>query len=492
MENLVIFNIEFMVIRIISNWIFVLALAYYLLTNLQWYSYKISRVILKHHKWEWHIIYFICPIIIFLCSNEIFYIYLYILYIPSLIYWAKHLDKPLVFTNRVERFIFIYIAFIVFGEVLYYGIENEAKGNSFYVLSIILAVIVSNLIEMVLIRQYAKVAKEKILSLDNMIIIVVTGSFGKTSLKNFLAQILSDKFQVYATPRSVNTFAGIVSDINNNLPQFTDIYIVEAGAREQGDILEIVELVMPHYGIIGKIGSAHIEYFKNQENVQKAKFELTKSKRLKFLYNYRDNNTPDVADGVFVIPFPSNIKNISATLDGTSFELLIAQEYYSFNTPILGAFNAENISAAIMIASSLNIEINRIQKVVHKLTPIPHRLNRVDANGKIILDDSFNGNIEGMLEAIRLASLYGGRKVIVTPGLIESSKEENEILAKAINDVFAIVILTGALNINVLSEYITKPQKIILKEKMAMESVLKASTCQGDLILFANDAPSYI
>lgn len=323
---------------------------------------------------------------------------------------------------------------------------------------------------MILLRQYAKVAKEKILGLPRLKVIAITGSFGKTSLKNFLAQILSEKFQVYATPRSVNTFAGIVNDINNNLPDFSDIYVVEAGARSPGDILEIARLVLPQYAIIGKIGSAHMEYFKTIEAIQKTKFELAQSERLQTLYSYKDNEIPQ---GISAIKFPNAMRNIVATLDGLSFELELNQKFYKFESDILGIFNAQNIAGAIKVAVDLGMEIDTIQKEVKKLAPVPHRLNRVNANGKIIIDDSFNGNLEGMLEAIRLASLHKGRKIIITPGLVESTKDENIRLAQAIDQHFTIAIITGELNSALLGANITKASKIILKEKRHSNRCLK-------------------
>lgn len=481
--------VDWTIVRVVSNWIFLLALAYYLLTNLQWYSYKIFRVLFRHHKWRWHIYHFFFPIVLFVYAGDIFYLYFYIFYLPFLIYWAKHLDKPLVLTNRIGRFLFIYIALLLFGEILHYGFSSPIKSNTFYLLPLILTILISNATEMILLWQYAKVAREKILNLQKLKVIAITGSFGKTSLKNFLAQILSEKLQVYATPRSVNTFAGIVSDINTNLPDFSEIYVVEAGARAPGDILQIARLVSPQYGIVGKIGSAHMEYFKTLETIRDTKFELAQSERLERLYSYKDNEIPE---GISAVPFPSKMRNVVATLDGLRFELEIDNKFYAFESEILGLFNAQNIAGAIKVAYDLGMDIGTIQKEVKKLAPVPHRLNRVNANGKIILDDSFNGNLEGMLEAIRLASLHKGRKIIITPGLVESTKEENIHLAQTIDKHFAIAIITGELNSALLSENITTASKIILKEKRALESVLKASTQVGDLILFANDAPSYI
>ena len=310
-----------------------------------------------------------------------------------------------------------------------------------------------------------------------------------------MIQVLQDDFKVYATPRSINTLTGIIADINQNLSPLTDIYIVEAGARGVGDIKEIVELIKPQIAVVGKIGPAHIEYFKTMENIYKVKYEILQSDRLERAYIYKENTKPEAFNIEFqskVICFPQNISEINADLEGTSFVLTENGEKIQLETKVLGAFNVINISAAIAVAKDLGVSKNQIIKQVQKLERVNHRLSKIVVNDKIILDDSYNGNLEGMLEAIRLASLHTGRKVIVTPGLVESSKEANVDLARAIDKVFDIAIITGELNSKILKEFIYRPQKIILKDKANMESVLKSATQAGDLILFANDAPSYI
>ncbi|MGP1451086.1 MAG: Mur ligase family protein [Wolinella sp.] len=473
----------------ISHVLFLLSLGYYLMTNMQWYNYKIERVFFKHHKWKWHIFYFFMPLIMFFAIGDYFYIYLYVAHLFGVTLWAKKLDKKLVFTGRVKRFFAIYIGFIVFGEILCFVNGGECD-KVLYLLPLLFALLCSDILERVLLNRYATAAKDRLRSMANLTIIAITGSYGKTSLKNFLAQILSSHFKVHSSPRSVNTFAGIVADINQNLSPLCEIYIAEAGARAEGDIREIAQLLEHHYGIIGKIGEAHIEYFKSIENITKTKFELVESPRLRELYSYTGNEVPQ---GISVIPFPSSVKNINATLAGTSFELEIDGVFYPFETEVLGAFNVINISAAILMAHKLGIQIDKLQDQVKNLKPIEHRLQKMDVNTKLILDDSFNGNLDGMLEAVRLASLYkNGRKIIVTPGLVESSEEANIKLAHAIDEVFDIAILTGELNSKTLSKHISKPQKIIIKEKSTLQEVLKAATLELDLILFANDAPNYI
>jgi len=119
-------------------------------------------------------------------------------------------------------------------------------------------------------------------------------------------------------------------------------------------------------------------------------------------------------------------------------------------------------------------------------------LQLIKAGGKIILDDGYNGNIDGMLEAVRLCSTHNGRKVIVTPGLVESSDELNLRLIDAINEVFDIVIVTGSLNADLFMKNLKVQNKIMLSDKAALTEVLANQTKVGDIILFANDAPNFI
>jgi len=148
------------------------------------------------------------------------------------------------------------------------------------------------------------------------------------------------KYKVYATPRSVNTFGGVLKDINEDLPTDSEIYVVEMGARGAGDIKEISTFVNPHLAVVGKIGPAHIEYFGSLENIRNTKMEILSSNRLKEAW---------VHDSAMVKPeknihsFGKEIHDIEATLDGLAFKM--DGDYYHAN--ILGSFNAMNIAGAI-------------------------------------------------------------------------------------------------------------------------------------------------
>ena len=321
--------------------------------------------------------------------------------------------------------------------------------------------------------------------MSDLKIIAITASFGKTSIKNFLHQVLEPHFKTQSTPRSVNTLKGIVQDINNNLEQNTQIYIAELGARQRRDISKIATFLEHHYAILGEVGAAHIEYFKTLDNVLKTKLEIIKSPNLKMLISHYKNPITDLK--IKVLNYPNGLEDESSNLDGIYFKL----NGHEYSSKILGHFNIENLCAVIALALELGINIDDIKNSIKNLEPVPHRLQKILANGKIILDDSFNGNPNGMLNAFELCAKYNGRKIIITPGLVESNRELNLQIASKIDQIFDLVIITGKLNSNLLSNAISK-EKIILKDKTKLQSILEQKTRSGDLILFANDAPNFI
>ena len=468
----------------VVNVLFVTTLGWYLITNLQWYNYSLSRVILKHHKPLWHLIYFFIPFIAYHTTGQFFIIFYLFAVLPSLFVWHKKLDKKLVLTWRVKRFLILLVSLTLFQDVLC-TLKDSCSGTYGVFMPLAIAYIGSFMIEKFLFMTYKKEAKKKLREMSELKIIAITGSYGKTSIKNFVAQILSQKYNVYATPRSINTLGGIMGDVNNSLPSDTEIYVCEAGARQRGDIYDITTFIEPQTVVVGKVGEAHIEYFKSLKNIIATKLEIMQSPRLESAYIH-NSVTDEVHEKVTF--FGDDVHNVVSNLEGSNFEL----DGLELHTDVLGEFQTMNIEVAVKIAREFGMSDKEIISAVKKLEPVEHRLQKIVAGGKIILDDGYNGNIDGMLEGVRLCSLHEGRKVIVTPGLVESSEELNLRLIEAINDVFDIVIVTGALNAELFNKNLTVKNKIMLADKSVLTEVLGKQTAAGDIILFANDAPNFI
>jgi UDP-N-acetylmuramoyl-tripeptide--D-alanyl-D-alanine ligase len=474
--------------------LFILAIGYYFITNLQWYSYKLNRVLFHHTKTWWHFVYFLVPFALYAFVDSIgnYGFVVVIAYLALLFQWYRGLDKPLVFTGRVKRF---YAALLLFALFIAVAFKHFAV-----VLPLFLAYFVSMFIEKMLFNGFKVKAQKKIEAMEDLIVVGITASYGKTSIKNYIEHLLKAKYKTYATPRSVNTLGGVMKDVNDDLPADTEVYVVEMGARGEGDIAEITTFVNPHYVVVGKIGPAHIEYFKTIENIRNTKMEILKTGRLKEAWihesarvkpesNVHTFGTKENLDIRTIDAAPEYvIENVQATLDSTSFTL----DGVKYSASILGAFNAMNLAAAVLVAKALGLSDTQIQEGLSTLKAVDHRLQRMDAGGKVILDDSFNGNIDGMMASFDLASTYEGRKVVITPGLVEVDDELNVQVAKKANEVFDLVVVTGDLNYGIFKAHVNADKLVKLATKGEMEAMLVEQTRPGDLILFANDAPSFV
>ncbi len=468
--------------------ILIMSLGWYLITNLQWYNYKLDRVVFKHHKWQWHISYFLAPIVVFyLVEGLYFAIYFYLVYMTSFVLWNRKLDKPLVLTHRVKRFLGILLGTTFIIIVLCMASES-CKTTPIFI-PLIIAYVVSTLIEKMFFISFKNKGKKRLQSIPNIKTVAITASYGKTSIKNFLYHVLKKKYKVYKTPRSVNTIAGIVLDVNRDLPDDTQIYIAEAGARAKGDIEEISMYLEPEICVLGSVGEQHIEYFKTLDNIIHTKMEILKSPKMK--RGFVHESVP-IKDYDTITKFPDGLHIVKCDLNGITFDVKLKGNTHRFHAPILGAFNAINLTAVILVAQELGMSVEEIQLALEKLPQVEHRLQRIDANGKIIIDDSFNGNLEGMLEGINICATYEGRKVIITPGLVESTDEANILLAQSINEKFDLAIITGSLNSKLLENNIDDDKVVILTDKSKMQDILASHTRSGDLIYFANDAPNFI
>lgn len=483
-----------LLLNILFYTLFILAMGYYAITNLQWYSYKLERVMFHHTKTWWHFAYFLVPFALYelVSSTSDYGFVVVIVYLAALFQWYRRLDKPLVWTGRVKRFFAAMLLFAIFIAVAFHHFA--------VILPIFLAYFISLFIEKMLFSGFKVKAQKKIEAMENLTVVGITASYGKTSIKNYVEHLLKAKYRTYATPRSVNTLGGVVKDVNDDLPDDTEVYVVEMGARCEGDIAEITTFVNPHYVVVGKIGPAHIEYFKTMENIRNTKMEILQTERLKEawvhesamvkpesnIHTFGEKANLDIRAN---IPAPKYvIEDVEATLDATSFTL----DGVRYSASILGAFNAMNLAAAVLVAKAFGLTDEEIQKQLSTLKPVDHRLQRIDAGGKVILDDSFNGNIDGMMASFDLVSTYEGRKVVITPGLVEVDDELNVQVAKRANEVFDLVVVTGDLNYAIFKEHVDADKLVKLASKAEMETMLVEQTMPGDLILFANDAPSFV
>ncbi len=379
----------------------------------------------------------------------------------------KKEKKPLVVTNRIKRLLITITIILVIP--LFFIIKNFNLEfiNNYYIRLILLEYLiyflplVANIInvpvEKYVYFSFRRKAVNKLRSLNNLKVIGITGSYGKTSSKNILADILNVKYNALPTPKNFNTPFGLIMTINNDLDKFDDIFIAEMGAYKRGEIKQLCDIVKPKYGILTKIGTAHLETFGSEENIRKTKFELIESlpsdgvavlnmddekqvsykikNKVKKIWIAIDNDKAD-----FVA------KNIKMNNKGMSFDVEIQGEIVNFQTKLLGLPNVYNILAGIALGNYFGINNEQLKRAVFNVKNTEHRLE-LRKNGNITyIDDSYNSNPVGSKMALDVLNLMPGKKIVMTPGMIELGSKQYELnkeFGKFIADVCDEVILVG-------------------------------------------------
>ena len=302
-------------------------------------------------------------------------------------------------------------------------------------------------------------AQTKLKQMKNLKIIGITGSYGKTSSKNILGDILNIKYNALPTPRNLNTPNGLIMTVNNHMDKFCDIFIAEMGAYVRGEIDELCRLVKPKYGILTTIGTAHLESFGSEENIIKGKFELIESlpsdgfavlngddpKQVN--YDLK-NKVRKIWIGIKNKDADVLATNIKCSNKGTSFDVKFKDDdkKYHFETKLLGNHNVYNILAGIACGREFDIDIDDLIKAVANVKPVEHRLELKKLGNFYQIDDAYNSNPVGAANACEILGMMPGLKVVVTPGMIELGDKEdyyNKIFGEQIADVADYAILIG-------------------------------------------------
>ncbi|MDD2434803.1 MAG: UDP-N-acetylmuramoyl-tripeptide--D-alanyl-D-alanine ligase [Bacilli bacterium] len=463
------------------------------------------------------VISFINNNLIIIILTSIVYLYLYYRTYDKL---KLDQDKlPLVMTSRLKRIILMIILLYLGIFTLILKTHELSILKSYLYLFIILAYLgyfmtfIANRlclpIEKLVSLYYLTKAKLKIKKIPELKVIGITGSYGKTSCKNILNDILNTKYSICTSPKNYNTPYGLSITINNYLNKFHQLLIAEMGARKVGEIKELSRLVSPKYGILTSIGIAHLDSFGSIENIQKCKFELIESlphdgvailnKDDSYQTSYYLKNKCKVIWIGIDNKGDVTASDIKLSALGTSFMVTFKGEEkkYLFETVLLGKVNVYNILVGIALAHELGMKIEDIQKGVKKIKPIEHRLELKKYGSIMIIDDAYNSNPVGSKMALEVLNTMPGKKVIVTPGMIELGKEEdasNYALGGYIADVCDEVILVGKTQTNSIYDglinknYPKKHIYIINDVKQAFDIITKLKD-KDIYVLLENDLP---
>ena len=362
----------------------------------------------------------------------------------------EQVKLPLVVTARIKRLIATETILYLIPLVILFMLRSDIIYSSYlifiYALMCYLNVFIlflANFINKYTLEKYVyyhfkHLAMKKLHSMENLKVVGITGSYGKTSSKNILADILNSKYVTLPTPKNLNTPYGLIITINNHLDKFTEVFIAEMGAYKTGEIKQLCDMVKPKYGILTKIGTAHLETFGSEENIQKTKFELIESLPLDGIGVLNKDDPKQVSYklknkckilwiGIENKDVDVHASDIKCSNIGTSFKVKFKNEdkEYSFETKLLGNHNVYNILAGLALGYELGISIDKLQQAVKNIKPVEHRLELKRLGTFYQIDDAYNSNPVGAKGAIDVLAMMPGKRIVVTPGMVELGEKED-------------------------------------------------------------------
>ena len=418
--------------------------------------------------------------------------------------------KALVFTPRVKR---LYAVALVVFTLIFWGAGAVSRWLMF-ALPVILPALVALAgllawpIEKLISEMYFRDAQRKLKARPDLIKIGITGSYGKTSVKFILGTMLSEKYQTLVTPSSFNTPMGVTRIIREKLQPSHQVFVAEMGARHVGDIKEMCRLVHPHHGVLTSVGPQHLDTFKTLERIKKTKYELMDAIPAGGCCFFPDDG------GICRELYDKTAKekrlcclkggdadvwaeDITVSFAGSSFLLCTKEESIRCQTKLLGAHNIQNILLAATVCLHLGLTLRQVSRGISRIEPVEHRLQLIPSPGVTIIDDAFNSNPRGAEAALDVIAGFNGRRIIITPGMVELGEGEDafnrafgEKMAKCVD----VAILVGRKHTQPIAEGLQNagfPKENIhpvgsLEEAAAM---LRQIGRPGDVALFENDLP---
>jgi len=435
----------------------------------------------------------------------------------------KKYKKPLVFTPRAARiFAVSLILAMLVGAICFHaffeGYRLALAGIAFgftacCAVSYVFPVIANFLLvplQRHIDRGYYKDAESILASMPGLKIIGITGSYGKTSTKHYLHAILKEKFETAMTPGNFNTTLGVVRAIREHLKPYTEVFIVEMGAKQKGDIKEICDLVHPTSGIITAVGPQHLESFGTIETVRDTKFELADSLPGDGLVLI-NNDFPMTAGREvkncrclrYAVENRKNadyfVTDVEYSPKGTTFKICNAEgKVMSLRTRLLGSANISDLAAAAILALEMGMTKEQIAYAVERIAPVEHRLStKHTASGVTLLDDAYNSNPVGSAMALEVLShMRQGRRIVITPGMIELGTDQERLnrefgqnIAKSVD----IAVIVGQYNRDAILAGIEEgegnPQIEVVDSFAQGQQYLNTIMRRGDTILYENDLP---
>ncbi len=333
--------------------------------------------------------------------------------------------------------------------------------------------------------------------------IAISGSFGKTSMREILKVVLSEDKRVAAPKDSHNTPLAIARFVQG-LKGDEDVLIFELGEYYPGDVRKLAEVIKPQWGFITGVNEAHLLKFKTLDRTADTIFELAEFVKPTQLYvNGESHLAREHAQNGNVLYTSAGAGRWSARdaktgLSGTTFNLTDGSATLNVNSKLLGLHMVPALTAAADIASQMGLTHEQIERGLAKTKPFTHRLESTQrGDGVTFIDDSYNGNPDGVRAAIAFLASLNGRRFYVTPGLVETGLRVKEVhekigleLAQASIEKIVLIRTSVVPHIETGLKAGNFRGEILFHDDMPSAlAALRALSLPGDIILVQNDWP---
>lgn len=339
----------------------------------------------------------------------------------------------------------------------------------------------------------------------NPTVVGITGSFGKTSTKNYVTHLVGRNLAVVASPASFNNRAGLARAINEHLVAGTEVFVAEMGTYGRGEIAELCSWCPPRIAVITAIGPVHLERFGSEEAILEAKAEIVEHASTVVL-NIDDERLAHFAHSLARRAQPLAIIGCSTVdrradvcvLESSGVcEVFLAGEPVGAGVVLGEGVQLSNVACALGVAHALGVPHAELVARLHDLPSVPHRLAVATAqSGVVVIDDTFNSNPAGARAALGVlaGTAGGGRRVVVTPGMVELGSrqgKENQILGRASLETGTDLVVVGRTNRAALAVGAASDRVIKVKTRQDAVRWVRENLTSGDAVLYENDLPDH-
>lgn len=418
----------------------------------------------------------------------------------------------LIFTKRMIRLVMLYAVLLSAITLSYFLLMTNFWLISLFAivefvllpLIFLLSAAILQPIENAIKGRYLKKAKQKLNVFGGMKI-AITGSFGKTTTKNFLVQILQTKYKVCATPKNYNTPMGLCKTALENLKPDDQILVVEMGARHKGDIAELMDMLQPTHGILTAVGQQHLESFGDLQTILSTKNELCEHMRTggKIVFDCSNENTQKLYERYSGEKIATSVaggvlfSDVKYSKSGCQCKLNLDGSEHNITLKIIGKEMLKDLACAVAMASIVGVSEQQILKILPALKPAPHRLELISSPHCTIIDDSYNSNLAGAMQVCECVQLFDGKRIIISPGLVEQGEKQYELnfaFGKTVGrscDEFIIMNETNkkALYEGAIAAGMSEKNIHFAQNRKQQSEILQEIQQTGSIVLFENDLP---